>query len=146
MGSNVILLVEDNPLDEELALMALKRHPVEIAIVVVHDGVEALEYLFNASQPGALRARELPKVVFLDLKLPKLNGFDVLKKIRATPETQYLPVVILSSSDEESDILASYRLGANSYIRKPVEYQHYAESIQLIGAYWFLLNHPPRKG
>jgi CheY-like chemotaxis protein len=143
MGKRIILLVEDNPVDEELARMALKQLRDESAIVVVHDGVEALEYINNAGKPDTVAENKLPKVVFLDLKLPKLNGFDVLKKIRTNPGTQFLPVVILTSSDEESDILTSYRLGANSYIRKPVEYQHYAESIQQIGSYWLLLNQSP---
>lgn len=143
MAGDIILLVEDDPVDEELALMALKPYHAEVKVVVARDGVEAVNYLFSKCMEGPEGQENLPKVVFLDLKLPRLNGFDVLKRIRSNPCTQLIPVVVLSSSDEESDIRTSYHLGANSYICKPVDYKQFADSIKRIGLYWSVLNQSP---
>jgi two-component system response regulator len=143
MTKNIVLLVEDNPDDEELTLMAFKHSKIANEVVVVHDGVEALEYLFGANQSSGDTVNELPQVMLLDLKLPRLSGLDVLKRIRSDPRTQLLPVVILTSSSEEEDILSSYRLGANSYVRKPVEFEGFAEAIQQLGLYWLIINQPP---
>jgi len=143
MTKNIVLLVEDNPDDEELTLMAFKHSKIANEVVVVHDGVEALEYLLGANQSSGDTVNELPQVMLLDLKLPRLDGLDVLKRIRSDPRTQLLPVVILTSSREEEDILSSYRLGANSYVRKPVEFEGFAEAIQQLGLYWLIINQPP---
>ncbi len=138
-----ILLVEDNPDDEELALRALKQSHVRSQVIVVRDGEEALNYLHRAGQDRTMPA--LPQVMLLDLKLPKLGGLDVLKRVRADPRTQFLPVVILTSSSEDEDILTSYQFGANSYVRKPVEFQRFADAMQHLGLYWLLINQlPPR--
>ena len=143
MNKSIILLVEDNPDDEELTMMAFKQSHVSNEVVVVHDGVEALDYLFGTGVYAGSERPPLPRLVLLDLKLPKLDGKEVLKRMRADPRTQVIPVVILTSSSEEEDILASYRLGANSYIRKPVEFIPFAEAIQHLGLYWLLINQPP---
>jgi two-component system, response regulator len=143
MGKNVILLVEDNPDDEELTLMAFKHSSIQNEVVVVHDGVEASEYLFGTGTQSGRTLQDLPRVMLLDLKLPKMGGLDVLKLVRTDPRTQCLPVVILTSSSEEEDILSSYRLGANSYVRKPVEFQHFAEAVQQLGHYWLAINQSP---
>jgi two-component system, response regulator len=140
-GRHAILLVEDDPDDEELTLRALKRSPGPYEIVVVHDGEEALAYLFGSDDVTG-RPRYLPHVVLLDLKLPKLSGLDVLKRVRADPGTQLLPIVILTSSSEEDDILNAYRLGANSFVRKPVECQHFDEVVRGLGNYWSSINQP----
>jgi two-component system response regulator len=139
-GRNVILLVEDNPDDEELTLRAFKRSHVLNEVIVVHDGEEALEYLFGTGKYSSREPQTLPQVILLDLDLPKLGGLDVLKRVRADPRTQLLPVVILTSSSEEEDILTSYKEGANSYVRKPVEFQRFGEAVQQIGCYWMLVN------
>jgi len=137
-----VLLVEDNPDDEELTLRVMRQHQVADEVLVARDGVEALEVLFGtASRPG-LVARELPRVVLLDLKLPGLSGLEVLSRIRSDPRTRYLPVVVLTSSSEESDILSSYRLGANSFVQKPVEFQRFAEAVRQLGLYWLKINRP----
>ena len=143
MTKNIILLVEDNSDDEELTLMAFKQSKIANKVVVVHDGVEALEYIFGASQSSGNVVNELPQLMLVDLKLPRLGGLDVLKRIRSDPRTQLLPVVIFTSSSEEEDILSSYRLGANSYVRKPVEFQNFAEAIQHLGLYWLIINQSP---
>ena len=143
MTKNIILLVEDNPDDEELTLMAFQQSKIANKVVVVHDGVEALEYIFGASQTSGNVVNELPQLMLLDLKLPRLGGLDVLKRIRSDPRTQLLPVVIFTSSSEEEDVLSSYRLGANSYVRKPVEFQSLAEAIQHLGLYWLIINQSP---
>jgi two-component system, response regulator len=142
-AKKIILLVEDNPDDEELTLRALKHSHVLNEVIVLHDGEEALNYLFGAAGVSNHEMPPLPQVILLDLKLPKLSGLDVLTRVRADPRTQYLPVVILTSSGEEIDILSSYKLGANSYVRKPVQYQRFAESVQQLGLYWLLINQPP---
>jgi two-component system response regulator len=142
----IILLVEDNPDDEELALMALKDSNILNEIVVAHDGTEALDYLFAAGRHAGRDPSRLPQLVLLDLKLPKLDGLEVLERLRADPRTQLIPVVILTSSSEEEDVVASYRLGANSYVRKPVEFHRFADAVRQLGLYWLLLNEaPPRK-
>jgi two-component system, response regulator len=140
--NRLILLVEDNRDDEELALMALKESHIANEIVVARDGTEALDYLFCAGAYAGRDAALSPQVVLLDLKLPKLNGLDVLERMRADPRTCMTPVVILTSSSEEEDIVASYRLGANSYVRKPVEFHRFADAMRQLGMYWVLLNEP----
>lgn len=143
MKKKYILLVEDNPDDEELTIMALQHSKIANEVVVVHDGVEALEHLFGRGPSADLGMNELPQVILLDLKMPRLGGLDVLKRIRSEQRTQLLPVVILTSSSEEEDILSSYRLGANSYVRKPIEFRRFAEAIQQLGLYWLIINQTP---
>ena len=140
MNDNVIeiLLVEDNPDDVKLALHAFRKHNLSNAIHVVRDGAEALDYLFA---PGAEADR--PKLVLLDLKLPKVDGLEVLKRIKADPQTRTLPVVVMTSSQEESDLVESYQLGANSYIVKPVDFEQFAEVVRQLGYYWLVVNRPP---
>ena len=135
----MILLVEDDPDHEALAIRALRKANVANEIQVAHDGVEALEYL-NAVASGT---KTLPQLVLLDLKLPKVDGLEVLRNIRAADKTALLPVVVLTSSDEERDIVSSYRLGVNSYIRKPVNFTDFAEATRQLGMYWLLLNQCP---
>jgi CheY-like chemotaxis protein len=138
-----ILLVEDNPNDVELALHALRKHNLANNIHVVRDGEEALDFLFCR---GAYQGRDhglIPKVVLLDLKLPKVDGLEVLRQIRADEHLRTLPVVIMTSSREERDVVAGYKLGINSYIVKPVEFDQFTEAVRQIGCYWLLLNQPP---
>jgi len=132
-----ILLVEDNPDDEALTIRALTRHNITNAIVVAHEGEEALEILLGEE------AGELPSVVLLDLKLPKVDGLEVLSRLRADERTRLLPVVVLTSSSEERDIVESYQLGANSYVRKPVEFEQFIHAVCQLGLYWLLVNEPP---
>lgn len=142
MESKVILLVEDNPRDEALTIRALRKSNIVNEIVVAHDGVEALDYLFGN---GAYAGRDLsamPQVVLLDLKLPKVNGLEVLQKMREDGRTRRLPVVIFTSSSEEADMLKSYDLGANSYVRKPVDFEQFVEATRQLGLYWLILNEP----
>jgi two-component system response regulator len=134
-----ILLVEDNPQDAEMTVRALKKHHLANSIHHAKDGAEALEYLFGKDAP-----RRRPKVVLLDLKLPKVDGLEVLKKIKADESARTIPVVILTSSKEERDMVESYRLGVNSYITKPVEFEKFMEAVQQLGLYWLLLNGLPR--
>lgn len=143
---NVILLVEDNPDDVELTKLALERKGVSCDIVVARNGVEALDYLFARGRYSDRDASRLPVVVLLDLKLPKVSGLEVLKEIRAHPSTRLLPVVVLTSSLEERDIVQSYSLGANSYVRKPVDFDAFKEAASQLGVYWLLLNEPPPGG
>ncbi len=140
----VILLVEDNPRDELLALRAFKKSRIANEVIVAHDGVEALDYLFAGGAHEGRDARELPQVMLLDLKLPKVDGLQVLQAVRADERTRYLPVVILTSSDEQRDLVESYRLGVNSYVRKPVDFSRFAEAIDHLGLYWLVLNQTPR--
>ncbi len=141
MTHSAILLVEDNPNDEALTLRALKRTNVSNPVVVARDGAEALDYLFAR---GAHAARErLPQLVLLDLKLPKIDGLDVLKALRADERTRLLPVVILTSSLEEQDLIRGYSFGANSYVRKPVDFAEFVESVRQLGMYWLVLNEIP---
>jgi two-component system response regulator len=138
MNDKVILLVEDNPRDEALTLRALKKSNIVNEVVVAHDGVEALERLFGNEQTG--RQPLVPQLILLDLKLPKLNGLQVLERIRADDRTKRLPVVVFTSSNEEEDLIKSYNLGANSYVRKPVEFEQFLEATKQLGLYWLVLN------
>ncbi|HUJ40446.1 MAG TPA: response regulator [Candidatus Acidoferrales bacterium] len=140
MDDQVILLVEDNPDDEALTLRALKKNQIMNEVVVAHDGVEALDYLLCRGPHSRRDPSELPQVVLLDLKLPKVDGFEVLRRIRANPQTRYLPVVILTTSNEEQDRIKGYDLGANSYVRKPVEFGEFVDAVRQLGLYWLLLN------
>ena len=135
----MILLVEDNPDDELLILRALRQNNIANDVVVARDGVEALTYIFGSENepPKDLNG---PTVVLLDLKLPKIDGLEVLRRIRANPRTQLMPVVILTSSSEEQDIVSGYALGANSYVRKPVDFNQFAEAVRQLGLYWLILN------
>jgi two-component system response regulator len=147
MKGKVILLVEDNPDDEALTLRALKQNNIVNKIVVVRDGGEALDFLFGTGAHEGRDMRDLPQVVLLDLKLPKIDGLEVLTRIRADPRTKLLPVVILTSSKEEQDLVTGYSLGANSYIRKPVDFTQFAEAVRHLKLYWLVLNEqPPANG
>jgi CheY-like chemotaxis protein len=139
----VILLVEDNPDDEALAIRALKRHHIGNEIVVAHDGVEALDYLFCTGIYADRDIANKPSVVLLDLKLPRIDGLEVLRRVREDSRTKFLPVVVLTTSSEESDLLNSYSLGCNSYICKPVDFVQFSEAIRQLGMYWLLMNEPP---
>jgi len=148
MDNRPILLVEDNPDDVALTLRAFRRQRIANEVVVARDGVEALDYLFASGPHAGRDPRQAPAVVLLDLKLPKLDGLDVLKRLRAHAATRLLRVVVLTSSKEEHDIRESYALGANSYIRKPVDFEEFVEAVGQLGRYWLLLNEaappPPR--
>jgi CheY-like chemotaxis protein len=140
---NEILLVEDNPDDVDLTLRAFRKSNIANEVIVVRDGVEALDYLFAT---GAYHTRDpnaLPQVVLLDLKLPRIDGLQVLERVRANPKTRLLPVVILTSSTEDGDRLSGYSRGANSYIRKPVDFEEFVDAVRHIGMYWLLLNQSP---
>jgi two-component system response regulator len=137
-----ILLVEDNPDDEELAIHALQRRNLANAIHVVRDGAEALDYVFRIGAYAG-RTNRRPKVILLDLKLPKVDGLEVLRRLKADPATRTIPVVVLTSSGEERDIVESYQLGVNSYIVKPVDFEQFTEAVQQLGFYWLLFNKPP---
>ncbi len=138
-----ILLVEDNPNDVELTLRAFKKNNLTNHIRVARDGAEALDYLFGTGEFAGRDINHHPKVILLDLKLPKVDGMEVLKRIKADARTKTIPVVVLTSSREESDLVESYALGVNSYIRKPVDFEKFTESVRTIGMYWLLLNEPP---
>jgi len=138
MNGQVILLVDDNPDDVELTLRVLKSHRIANDVIVARDGVEALEKLFGPD------AAAMPSLVLLDLKMPRMNGLDVLRRIRSEPSTLHLPVVIMTTSLKERDIVASYELGANSYVQKPVEYEQFEDAVRYLGLYWLILNVPPR--
>ena len=139
----VILLVEDNPDDEMLTLRAMRKNNIANAIIVARDGAEALDYIFRTGKYDDRNPAESPQVILLDLNLPKIGGLDVLKRIRADEHTSLFPVVILTSSKEEHDLVESYRLGANSYIRKPVDFNQFSEAIRQLGLYWLVLNEVP---
>ncbi len=141
--SSPILLVEDNQDDEVLTVRALKKHNVANAIVVARDGAEALAYLAGATERTARGESALPHLILLDLKLPKVDGLEVLARIRKDEATRLLPVVVLTSSREERDLVESYRLGANSYIRKPVDFDQFSEAVRQLGLYWLVLNETP---
>ena len=139
-NQRVILLVEDNPKDEELTIRALKKSNILNPLVVARDGVEALDYLFARGSHVNRDAAAMPQVILLDLKLPKIDGLEVLKALRANEFTKLLPVVILTSSVEEQDLIRSYSLGANSYIRKPVDFAQFLEAVRQLGLYWLVMN------
>ena len=139
-----ILLVEDNPNDVELTLHALKKNNITNHIQVVRDGAEALEYLFATGAYADRDVNHQPKVVLLDLKLPKVDGLEVLRRIKADVHTRGIPVVVLTSSREERDIVNSYQLGVNSYITKPVDFEQFTDAVRQLGLYWLLLNEPPK--
>jgi len=143
MNNNVILLVEDNPDDEALTVRALKKNKILNEVVVARDGVQALDYLFGEGAHAGRNTKEMPQVVLLDLKLPKLDGLGVLRRLRADDRTRLLPVVILTSSNEEQDLLNGYGLGANSYVRKPVDFDAFVAASAQLGLYWLVLNEPP---
>lgn len=141
-----ILLVEDNPSDVKLALHAFGKHKICKRIQVVTDGAEALDFLFGTGRYASEGNPHRIKVILLDLKLPKVDGLEVLRRLRADERTRHIPVVILTSSAEEKDIIESYQLGVNSYIRKPVDFEQFSEAMRVIGMYWLLLNVPPILG
>jgi two-component system response regulator len=143
MSNKVILLVEDNPDDEALTLRAFKKNNIMNAVVVARDGAEALDYLFGMNQYAGRDVSDWPSLVLLDLKLPKVSGLEVLKKIRTDERTRAIPVVVLTSSKEEQDVAEGYGLGVNSYVRKPVDFSQFVEAVKHIGLYWLLLNEPP---
>jgi two-component system response regulator len=141
--NKVILLVEDNPDDEALTLRALKKNNIKNEVVVARDGAEALEFLFGTGKYAGRNTEVTPQVVLLDLKLPKVEGLEVLRRVRADKRTKLLPVVILTSSNEEQDRIDGYGLGANSYVRKPVDFSQFLEAARQLGLYWLVLNEAP---
>ena len=143
MKDKIILLVEDNADDEALTIRALKKNNIKNDVVVAHDGAEALDYLFGLRAYEGRAASVLPQIVLLDLNLPKVNGLEVLRKIRGDERTRRLPVIILTSSKEDRDLLDGYDLGANSYVRKPVDFTAFAEAVRQLGLYWLVLNESP---
>jgi DNA-binding response OmpR family regulator len=143
MDNKIILLVEDNPDDEALTLRALKKNNISNQVIVARDGAEALDYLFGAGQYSGRDANLTPQVVLLDLKLPKVEGLEVLRRMRANESTKLLPVVILTSSNEEQDRINGYDSGANSYVRKPVDFNQFIEAVRQLGLYWLILNEQP---
>jgi CheY-like chemotaxis protein len=146
MNNKIILLVEDNPDDVALTLRALKKNNITNEVVVAHDGVEALDYLFATGPHTGRDNSIMPQVTLLDLKLPKVDGLEVLQRLRADERTKLLPVVILTSSKEEQDLIDGYSLGVNSYIRKPVDFAQFTEAVRQLGLYWLVLNESPPTG
>jgi len=147
MDNKSILLVEDNPDDEALTLRALKKNNIRNEVVVARDGAEALDYLFGTGPYAGRDMSVMPTVTLLDIKLPKIDGLEVLRRMRADERTKLLPVVILTSSKEEQDLTDGYKLGASSYIRKPVDFSQFTEAVRELGLYWLVLNEtPPRHG
>ncbi|MEJ2180044.1 MAG: response regulator [Gammaproteobacteria bacterium] len=144
MSDKTILLVEDNPDDVTLTLRALKKNNLLNEVIVARDGVEALDFLFCEGNYANRAPEHLPELILLDLKLPKVDGLEVLKRIRANGRTKLLPVVILTSSNEQSDIISGYELGVNSYIRKPVDFEQFIEAVRQLGLYWLVLNQAPQ--
>lgn len=143
MRNKSILMVEDNPDDQELIRMAMEESRIANELIILEDGVEALDYLFGTGPHTEGPLPKLPQLVLLDLKLPRLGGLEVLKQLRTNPRTALLPVVVMTTSNEEEDILSSYRLHCNSYIRKPVEFSQFAEAVRNLGLYWLVLNEVP---
>ncbi|MBN1368036.1 MAG: response regulator [Dehalococcoidales bacterium] len=143
MERKVILLVEDNPDDVDLTLRSFKQHNISNEVVVAQDGIEALDYLFATGAYSGRDKNVLPAVVLLDLNMPKIDGLEILRRIRGNKLTELIPVVILTSSNEENDVITGYKLGANSYVRKPVDFDQFSEAIRLLGLYWLLTNEPP---
>ena len=139
-----ILLVEDNPNDLELALHALKRNNLANHIEIARDGAEALDFIFATGVYAHRDINKIPKLILLDLKLPKVDGLEVLQRVKSDPRTRTIPVVVLTSSREERDIVESYKLGVNSYIVKPVDFEQFTEAVRNLGLYWLLLNQPPQ--
>ena len=146
MTSKSILLVEDNPSDEKLTIRAFKKSNILNEFAIAHDGAEALEYLFGTGRHEGRDISQLPEIVLLDLKLPRVNGLEVLQRIRADERTKLLPVIVLTASREEEDILRSYALGANAYVRKPVDFTEFAEAARTLGLFWLVLNESPSQG
>jgi two-component system, response regulator len=142
-GSVEILLVEDNPADVELTLHAFKHSNLANSVQVVRDGAEALDFIWQTGTYAGRQPDDNPKVILLDLKLPKVDGLEVLRRIKSDPDKAMIPVVVLTSSAEERDIVESYRLGVNSYIVKPVDFEQFTQSARTLGMYWLLINHPP---
>lgn len=143
MNRKTLLLVEDNPDDEALTLRALRKNNIANEIIVARDGQEALDYLFGKGAFDGRDIKQQPQVILLDLKLPKIDGLQVLERLRAEPETRHIPVVVLTSSNEERDIIRSYDLGANSYVRKPVDFEQFLQAARQLGLYWMVLNEVP---
>lgn len=143
INNKIILLVEDNPDDQMLTLRALRNSTVKSELVIVSDGVEALDYLFGTGKYAGRDLSVMPQLILLDLKLPKIDGLEVLRQLRASDRTNLLPVVVLTTSAEEKDRLHSYSLRANSYVRKPVDYAEFAQAVQQLGLYWLVLNEAP---
>jgi two-component system response regulator len=143
MITEEILLIEDNPDDVELTLRAFRKNNISNKITVARDGVEALDYLFCREVYANRNKQEIPRLILLDLKLPKLDGLQVLERLRADERTRLVPVVILTSSKEEQDLISGYKSGANSYVRKPVDFVQFLEAVHQIGLYWLLINEPP---
>lgn len=139
-AGKTILLVEDNRDDEELTRLAFEESRIANTLVVVRDGEEALEYLFGTGRYAARDLADMPQLILLDLKLPKVDGHEVLQRIRSDPHTRYIPVVVMTTSREESDLLGSYDLGANSFIQKPVDFTNFIDAVRQVGAYWLVLN------
>jgi len=146
MDNKIILLVEDNPDFVTLTVRAFKKNHISNRVIVAKDGVEALDYLFGKGMYAGRDAKDMPVVTLLDLKLPKISGIEVLKAIRQNEFTKLLPVVILTYSAQEEDVVNGYKLGANSYIRKPVDFKEFAKAIKLLGLYWLIWNEPPPLG
>jgi two-component system response regulator len=146
LDKEIILLVEDNPDDEALTLRAFKKHNIVNEVVVVRDGAEALDYLFGTGGYADRDVSAMPQIILLDLKLPKMDGLEVLQRIRADDRTRLIPVIILTSSKEEQDLVEGYSLGANSYIRKPVDFVQFTEAMRLLGLYWLVLNEAAPRG
>ena len=142
MNDKIILLIEDNPDDEELTLRALEKNNIKNDVVVVHDGAEALDYLFATGSYAGRDLTIMPQLTLLDLKLPKVDGLEVLRQLRANELTRLLPVVILTSSNEEQDRVNGYGLGANSYVRKPIDFGQFMDAVRQLGLYWLILNEP----
>jgi CheY-like chemotaxis protein len=140
---NALLLVEDNPDDEELTLLAFERSRITNEVVVAHDGEEALDYLFGTGMYAGRDLSIMPALILLDLQLPRINGLEVLQRLRADNRTKFLPVVILTTSNEQQDLINSYSFGCNSYIRKPVDFQQFMTAVQQLGMYWLILNELP---
>jgi two-component system, response regulator len=141
-----ILLVEDNPDDRDLAVRALKKNKIINEIIVAGDGAEALDYMFGTGKYAGRDVNDMPTVVLLDLKLPKVDGLEVLERIRADPRTRLQPVVVLTSSKQEQDVARSYKLGANSYVRKPIDFDEFMDAVSQLGLYWMIVNEPPPEG
>lgn len=145
-NSKVILLVEDNPIDEELTIMAFEKNKITNTVIVARNGVEALDYLFGTGAYQGRDTTDRPQLVLLDLKLPKINGLEVLQKIRENESTKHTPVVILTSSKEQQDMATAYDLGTNAYVQKPIDFNEFAIAVQQLGLFWLLLNEYPEVG